>query len=336
MHVLLALCLLLITAATTPAAEILNEVKARQMLRCGISVDSPGLAAKDERGEWAGIEVDFCKAVAAAVLEDSTKVALRPLPLKARFSSLLSKEVDLLARNTSQTIGRQSQLGVLFVGPLCITGQTFMVHDDGPRDLADVLRAPVCVLRGTTHVQNLEDLALKNGAIAQPLLLDNGEQAWQAFVNRRCSAITEDATLLAGGRLRFATNDQPLRLFPDLYTRELTGLAVLQSDPQWFVTLQAILSALITAEEIGLRAEILHQPQGSVAQTAEMQIFLKRTDQLAPSLGLSAGWASRVIGTVGHYGELFERNLGAQGPLKLDRGPNRLVKDGGMLFAVPF
>lgn len=336
MHVLLALFLLLITAAPTPAAEILNEVKARQMLRCGISTDSLGLAAKDEHGQWAGMEVDFCKAVAAAVLGDSTKVALRPLPLKARFSSLLSKEVDLLARNTSQTIGRQSQLGVLFVGPLCITGQTFMVHDDGPRDLASLLRAPVCVLRGTTHVQNLEDLALKNGVIAQPLLLDNGEQTWQAFVNRRCSAITEDATLLAGGRLRFATNDQPLRIFPDLYTRELIGLAVLQSDPQWFVTLQAILSALVSAEEVGLTATIIRQPESSGALTAEMQIFLKRTDQLAPSLGLSAGWASRVIGTVGHYGELFERNLGAQGPLKLDRGPNRLFKDGGMLFAVPF
>lgn len=336
MHILLVLCLLLISTAPCTAGEILNEVKARQMLRCGVSVDSPGLAAKDEHGRWGGMEVDFCKAVAAAVLEDSTRLTLRPLPLKARFSSLLGKEVDLLARNTSQTIGRQSQLGVLFVGPLFITGQTFIVHGDGPRDLAGLQQVPVCVLRGTTHVHNLEDLAAKKGLSLHPLPLDNAEQAWQAFVNRQCSAITEDATLLAGGRLRFAANDLPLHLFPELYTRELIGLAVLQGDPHWFVTLQAIHSALVSAEEIGLTAEIIRQPESSVAQTAEIRIFLKRTDQLAPSLGLSAGWATRVIGAVGHYGEIFERNLGAKGPLKLDRGPNRLVKNGGMLFAVPF
>lgn len=336
MHILLALCLFLLTAVSCPAGEILNEVKARQVLRCGISADSPGLAAKDERGEWAGMEVDFCKAVAAAVLGDSAKVALRPLPLKARFSSLLSKEVDLLARNTSQTISRESKLGVLFVGPLFITGQSFVVHADGPHDLSGLQQGPICVLRGTTHVHNLEDLALKKSLALQPLLLDNAEQAWQAFVNRQCVALTEDATLLAGGRLRYVASHQALRIFPELFTRELISLAVLQSDPQWFVTIQAILSALLTAEEIGLTAEIIRQPAGSVPQTAAIQIFLKQTDQLSAALGLEPGWAGRVIGAVGHYGEMYERNLGTKGPLKLERGPNRLTRDGGMLFAVPF
>lgn len=337
MRTLLTACILLLMIGPCRAGETLTEIKARQMLRCGISSDYPGLAIKDRQGQWTGMEIGFCKAVAAAVLEDSAKVAFLPLPVRARFSSLLTKEIDLLARNTSQTIGRESQLGVLFVGPLFITGQTFLVRaDTGPQDLAGLQQGPICVLRGTTHVHNLEDLALKKGLTLLPLPFDNGGQAWDAFINGQCIAITEDASILAGGRLRVSKDYPPLRLFPDLYSRELISLAVRQEDPQWSLTIKAVLSALITAEEIGLTAEVVRQPHTEAANTADIRIFLKRTDALAASLGLTPGWAARVIGAVGHYGEMYERNVGTQGPLQLERGPNRLIRDGGMLYGVPF
>jgi len=336
MRTLLVVLFFCLTALPCWAGDTLNEVKARQMLRCGVSIAAPGLAIQDSQGRWSGIEIDFCRAVAAAVLADTTKVTLQPLPIQGRFSSLISKEIDLLARNTSQTIGRESQLGVLFAGPLFITGQSFLLRaDQGVQDLAGLNNATICVLKGTTHVQNLEDLAAQRGLSFQPLLFDAGDKAWDAFVAGRCAAITEDATLLAAGRVLFSQQGPGLAFLPGLYSRELVSLAVRQDDPRWLMTVRAILSALITAEEIGLSGGMARQPRGS-GDSAAVDIFLRRTDALASALGLTPGWATRVIGAVGHYGELYERHLGAQGPLHLERGPNRLVRDGGMLYAVPF
>lgn len=318
------------------AGDTLNEIKARQMLRCGVSIAAPGLAIQDSQGRWTGIEVDFCKAVAAAVLEDTTKVTLQPLPIQGRFSSLIGKEIDLLARNTSQTIGRESQLGVLFAGPLFITGQSFLIRADwGVQDIDALNNATVCVLKGTTHVQNLEELAARRGLSFQPLVFDAGDKAWDAFVAERCTAITEDATLLAAGRVLFSLQGPRLFLLPGFFSRELVSLAVRQDDPRWLVTVRAVLSALITAEEIGLSGEMARQPRGS-SDSSEVRIFLHRTDALASALGMTPGWAARVIGAIGNYGELYDRNLGTKGPLQLERGPNRLVRDGGMLYAVPF
>lgn len=317
-------------------AGTLNEVKARQMLRCGVSIAAHGLAIQDSQGRWSGIEVDFCRAVAAAVLEDTGKITLQPLPIQGRFSSLIGKEIDLLARNTSQTIGRESQLKVLFAGPLFITGQSFLIRADlGVKDVDALNNATICVLKGTTHVQNLEDLAAQRGLSLQPLIFDSGDKAWDAFVAGRCTAITEDATLLSAGRVRFEQQGARLALLPGFYSRELVSLAVRQDDPQWLVTIRAVLSSLITAEEVGLTREMAQQQQSNHHSTA-VRLFLRRTDALASSLGLTPGWVARVIGAVGNYGEMYERNLGAQGPLHLERGPNRLMRDGGMLYAVPF
>lgn len=317
-------------------AGTLTEVKARQMLRCGVSIAAPGLAVQDSQGRWTGIEVDFCRAVAAAVLEDTSKVFLQPLPIQGRFSSLMGKEIDLLARSTSQTIGRESQLNVLFAGPLFITGQSFLVRSDwGVQDIDALNNATICVLKGTTHIQNLEDLAARRSLGFQPLIFDAGDKAWDAFIAGRCTAITEDATLLAAGRVRFEQEGTRLTILPGFYSRELVSLAVRQDDPQWLVTIRAILSCLITAEEVRLTSEMTRQQQNNHYSTA-VRIFLRRTDALAAALGLTPGWALRVISAVGNYSEMYERNLGAQGPLQLERGPNRLVRDGGMLYAVPF
>ena len=337
MRALLAVLFCCLTALPCWAAgDTIKEIKARQMLRCGVSASSHGLAIQDSQSRWTGIEVDFCRALAAAILEDTAKVALQPLPILGRFSSLIAKEVDLLARNTSQTIGREAQLGVLFADPLFITGQSFMVHpDQGIHDLADLNNASICVLKGTTHKQNLEDLAVQRGLSFQPIIFDNGDKAWEAFATGRCTAITEDATLLAAARVWASQRGFSLAILPGFHSRELISLVVRQTDPSWLVTVRAVLSALITAEEIGLTGEMARQPRRG-DERAEIRTFLQRTDNLATALGLTPGWAARVIAAVGNYGELYERNLGAQGPLQLERGPNRLVRDGGMLYAVPF
>lgn len=336
MRTLLAALFCCLTTLPCWAGDTIKEIKARQMLRCGVSAGYHGLAIQDSQGRWSGIEVDFCRAMAAAVLEDTAKVSLQPLPIQGRFSSLIGKEVDLLARNTSQTIGRESQLGVLFAGPLFITGQSFVVHpDQGIHDLAGLNNAAICVLKGTTHKQNIEDLAAQRGLNFQPLIFDSGDKAWEAFATGGCKAITEDVTLLAAARVWASQRGISLAILPGFHSRELISLVVRQTDPSWLVTVRAVLSALITAEEIGLTGEMARTIQRT-GNSTEIRIFLGRTDALATALGLTAGWAVRVIAAVGNYGELYERNLGAQGPLQLERGPNRLVRDGGMLYAVPF
>jgi len=336
MRTLFAVLFCCLTALPCRAGETLNEIKARQLLRCGVSAGYPGLAIQDSQGRWSGIEVDFCRAMAAAVLEDTAKVSLLPLPVQGRFSSLIGKEVDLLARNTSQTIGRESQLGVLFAGPLFVTGQSFAVHpDQGIHDLAGLNNASICVLKRTTHMQNIEDLAAQRGLSFQPLVFDSADKAWEAFAAGHCTAITEDATLLAAARVWASQRGIALAILPGFHSRELISLVVRQADPDWLVTVRAVLSALITAEEIGLTGEMARKLQGT-SDSTEVRIFLRRTDALAVALGLAPGWAARVIGAIGNYGELYERNLGAQGPLHLERGPNHLVRDGGILYAVPF
>lgn len=336
MRTLLAVLFCCLTGLPCWAGDTIKEVKARQLLRCGVSAGYHGLAIQDSQGRWSGIEVDFCRAMAAAVLEDTVKVTLQPLPIQGRFSSLIGKEVDLLARNTSQTIGRESQLGVLFAGPLFITGQSFVIHpDQGIHDLAGLNNASICVLKGTTHKQNIEDLAAQRGMSFQPILFDSADNAWEAFSAGRCTAITEDATLLAAARVWASQRGIALAILPGFHSRELISLVVRQADPSWLVTVRAVLSALITAEEIGLTGEMARKLRGT-SDSTEVRIFLDRTDALATALGLTPGWATRVIAAVGNYGELYERNLGAQGPLQLERGPNRLVRDGGMLYAIPF
>ena len=225
---------------------------------------------------------------------------------------------------------------MLFVGPLFITGQSFLVRTElAGKNLTALNNAPICVLKGTTHAQQLEDLAAQLGLRFQPVILDNGIKAWEAFTAGRCVAITEDATLLAAGRMKVAHQGLALSILPGHYSREMISLAVRQTDPRLLLIIKAVLSALLIAEEIGFTGEMARLPEENGTNNAS-RIFLRRTDALAAPLGLKPGWAARVIGAVGNYGELYEHNLGAQGPLQLERGPNRLVRDGGMLSAVPF
>ncbi len=336
MRLLIVALIWLLLASPCSAGETLDTVLSRKTLRCGVSPDIPGLALHNAQGQWSGMDADFCRAVAAAVLQSPDKVSFVPLPTRARFSSLLSKEIDLLSRNTSQTLGRESQLGVLFAGPLFITGQAFLVRsEDAAKGLDSLRDARIAVLKGSTHVHNLEDLAVARNLQFQTIIFDGLDEAARAFLDGRCTVLTNDAAILAAVRLLAPQGEQSLTILPGLHSLEIIAPAVRQGDVQWLLTIKAVLSALITAEELGVAAATL-QAGSAQPQSASAVIFFNRTDALAASLGLTPGWAGRVVSAVGNYGEMFERNLGAQGPLKLERGPNRLVRDGGMIYAVPF
>lgn len=336
MRTLFSTLLCLFLAMPCWAGETLNSILARKTIRCGVSPDIPGFALHDAQGQWSGMDVDFCRAMAAAVLQTPDKVSFVPLPTRARFSSLLSKEIDLLSRNTSQTIGRESQLGVLFAGPLFITGQAFLVRsEDAGKGLKGLDNATIAVIKGSTHVHNLDYVAAKNNLRFHPVLFDGLELAARAFLDGQCAALTNDATVLAAVRLLAPKGEQSLTLLPGLHSREIISPVVRQDDIPWLLTVRAVLSALVTAEELGLTSATL-QAASITPATGDIRVFLDRTDTLAASLGLTPGWAGRAIAAVGNYGEMLERNLGKNGPLKLERGPNRLVRDGGMIYAVPF
>jgi len=333
---LFLLFILLVTASTGLAGETLQSVKARGVVRCGVGDIIPGMAEKDSTGLWRGMDVDFCRALAAAVLQKAEKVSFLPLPSRARFSALLSKEIDILSRNTSLTLGREAQIGVSFVGPLLLTGQSFLVAaSDAPKGLACLDKASICLVRGSTHVQNLEDLAAAKGFSYQPQMHDSIELATEAFLKGACTAFTGDALVLAAAQKHTPGGAERFALLPNIYSKEPISPVVRQDDNQWLLVLKCVLSALLTAEECGLTQEAMRSGQGA-AGNAAAQSFLQRTDSLSKSLGLEPGWAGRVVAATGNYGEMFERNLGANSAYKLDRGYNKLVRNGGLMFALPF
>ena len=201
MRLLIVALIWLLLASPCSAGETLDTVLSRKTLRCGVSPDIPGLALHNAQGQWSGMDADFCRAVAAAVLQSPDKVSFVPLPTRARFSSLLSKEIDLLSRNTSQTLGRESQLGVLFAGPLFITGQAFLVRsEDAAKGLDSLRDARIAVLKGSTHVHNLEDLAVARNLQFQTIIFDGLDEAARAFLDGRCTVLTNDAAILAAVR----------------------------------------------------------------------------------------------------------------------------------------
>ena len=216
-----------------------------------------------------------------------------PLPTRARFSSLLSKEIDLLSRNTSQTIGRESQLAVLFAGPLFITGQAFLVRsEDAAKGLKGLHNATIAVIKGSTHIHNLEYMAAKNNLRFHPVLFDGLEEAVRAFLDGQCTALTHDAPVLAAVRLLVPKGEQSLTILPGLHSLEIISPAVRQDDLQWLLTVKAVLSALVTAEELGVTAATL-QAAPKTPATGDIRVFLDRTDTLAASLGLTPGWDGR-------------------------------------------
>lgn len=312
----------------------MNQVRRRGHVLCGVSTGISGFSMPDAQGQWQGLDVDICRAVAAAVLGDAERVQYVPLTAAGRFMSLKSKEVDLLARNTTWTITRDTAIGLAVAGINYYDGQSFMLkakHElSDPLDLAG---QRICVQRGTTSELNLGDYFRRHDLSIQPVLFDTSEQALAGLVTGRCLAITSDRSQLYGQRSLLA-NPQQYQILEKLISKEPLGPVVRYDDSHWFNVVKWSLFAMINAEELGITHENWQQMRQD--SNPEIRRLLGTEGPLGDYLGLSSDWASNIIAQVGNYGESYERNLGPDSAVAIPRGLNRLWYQGGILYAPPF
>jgi len=336
LHLLLVSLLLAVTwAAPAAAGDTLVQIKARGTLRCGVSEGIAGFSVKDASGRWSGLNADFCRAVAAASLGDAEKVTFVPLKASERFPALQTKVVDLLLRNTTWTLGREAGLKVQFAGVLFYDGQAFMVpKTGGARTLAELNGATICVEKGTTHQQNLADYFEAHGLRVTPLVIDSAIGVADALFAGRCRAYTSDASQLAAARLRAPGGPQAFVILPDRISKQPFAPVVRRGDDDWATLVRWVLFALIAAEENGITRENVRAMRESSPNPA-VRRALGESAEFGRALGADPDWALRAVQSVGNYGEMFERNLGAHSQLNLERGLNRLWTQGGLMIAPP-
>jgi len=318
------------------AGNTLERVRSAGVVRCGVNEGLAGFATKNADSRWSGMDVDFCRAVAAAVVENSEKVSFVPLIASARFPVLKSRQIDLLVRRTTWTFGREAGLQVHFAGTLYYDGQTFMVPRNGPvRAVKDLNGATICMVKATTHEQNLADYFKAHGMIYHALVGETRTSALEAYEKGECAAFTGDASALAAMRMLAPKGSAADRILPVFISKEPLGPVVNRGDEEWFTIVKWVLFALIEAEEQGVTRANVRELRDSTSDPALAE-FLGRTPGPGKALGLAADWVTRVVESVGNYGEIYERHLGGQSPFKLDRGLNRLWKDGGLMYSPPF
>jgi general L-amino acid transport system substrate-binding protein len=323
----------LLVAAQGASAQTLKTVKDRGMLNCGANGTLAGFGLPDAQGNWTGLDVDFCRAVAAAVLGDAKKVKFVPLTAKDRFTALQSGEVDVLARNTTWTSSRDTSLGLNFTGVNYYDGQGFMVRKSLKVNSALELNgASVCVQQGTTTELNLADYFRAHNMQLKTVTFATANEALKAYDAGRCDSYTTDASGLAAERLRVANPNDHIVL-PEIISKEPLGPAVRHGDDQWFDAVKWTLFAMLDGEELGLTQKNIDQQMSST--NPEIKRFVGTEGNFGEQLGLPKDWAVQIIKQVGNYGESFDRNVGAGSPLKIDRGLNRLWTKGGIQYAPP-
>ncbi len=316
------------------AGKTLDAVKARSQLVCGVNTSGPGFSNADSQGRWTGLDVDFCRAVAAAVLGDASKVKFVPLNSQQRFTSLQSGEIDLLSRNSTWTLTRDASLGVVFAGINYFDGQGFMVPKKLKIDSAKKMNgATVCVQAGTTSEKNVADYFGANAMKYKPVVFDTAEAITSAFFAGRCQVYTPDMSDLAGARTKAPKADDYV-ILPQVISKEPLGPSVRRGDDEWFQIVRWTLFAMIEAEENNL-AQANVDEQKTANKDPGVQRFLGVSEDTGKLLGLDAAWAYRIVKQVGNYGESFERNLGPKTPVALPRGVNNLWSKGGLMYAPP-
>jgi len=319
--------------ASTAAADTLDDVKARGSVRCGVSEGVAGFSAPDAAGKWVGFDVDFCRAVSAAVFGDPEQVSYVPLSTKDRFTALQSSEVDLLSRQTTWSLSRDSGMGIHFVGTAYYDGQGFMIPKKLGVDSALRLSgATVCIEQGTTTEQNLTDYFHANKMEYQPVVIDSADDIIKAFETGRCDVYSTDASALYAQRLKLA-DPNGFMVLPEIISKEPLGPAVRQGDDKWFNVVRWTLFSLIEAEELGITKE--NAEAGLTSANPVVTRFLGVEGDNGKQLGLDPRFAYSIVSAVGNYGEIFERNLGASSELKIDRGLNALWNKGGLMYAPP-
>ncbi|WP_425352984.1 amino acid ABC transporter substrate-binding protein [Alsobacter soli] len=319
--------------AGTAQAGTLDSVKQKGFLQCGSNTGLAGFGQPDAQGNWTGLDVEFCRAISSAIFNDPTKVKFTPLSAKDRFTALQSGEVDVLVRNTTWTISRDTSLGLNFTGVNYYDGQGFMVRKN--LKVASALElngASVCVQQGTTTELNLADYFRANKLQLKSVTFATSDETLKAYEAGRCDAFTTDASGLYAERLRLAQPDEHIVL-PEIISKEPLGPAVRHGDDQWFDIVKWVLFAQLNAEELGVDSKNVDQMLKS--DNPDIKRLLGTEGKFGEGLGLSNDWAYRVIKLVGNYGESFERTVGQGSPLKIKRGLNALWNKGGLQYAPP-
>ena len=327
------LALGLILMAQSAAAQTLKAVKNRGVLNCGSNGTLAGFGLPDANGKWVGLDVDLCRAVAAAIFNDAEKVKFVPLSAKDRFTALQSGEVDLLARDTTWTISRDSSLGLNFAGVNYYDGQRFMVRKAlNVNSALELKGASVCVQQGTTTELNLSDFFRAHNMQLKSVTFATANEAVKAYETGRCDAYTTDGSSLYSERLRLTDPNDHI-LLPEIISKEPLGPAVRQGDDQWFDIVKWTLFAMINAEEFNITSTNIDDMKAST--NPDIKRFVGTDGNYGEQLGLPKDWAVSIVKLVGNYGEVFERNVGSGSPLKIDRGLNKLWNKGGIQYAPP-
>ena len=321
------------SSAAFAQAKTLDTVKARGQLLCGVSTGLAGFAQPDDKGVWTGLDVEYCRALAAAVIGDPMKVTFKPLSAKERFTALQSGEVDILSRNTTWTIARDSSLGLSFAGVNFYDGQGFMVKKAlGIKSAKELKGASVCVQTGTTTELNLADFFRTNKIDYKPVVFEKNDEIVAAYEAGRCDAYTTDASGLYAERLRMKVPADNIVL-PDIISKEPLGPSVRQGDSQWFTIVKWVHYAMLNAEELGVTQKNVDEMGNSA--NPEIKRLLGKEGDFGKGLGLDNDWVVKIVKAVGNYGESYDRNVGSGSRLNIDRGLNKLWNQGGLQYAPP-
>ena len=321
-------------AASAAQAGTLEDVRAKGFIQCGVSQGVPGFSNPDDDGNWTGIDVDVCRAVAAAVFGDAQAVKFSGLTAKARFTALSSGEIDILSRNTTWTMTRDTQLGLNFAGVNYYDGQGMMVPAGlGVTSALELDGANICTNTGTTTELNITDYFRQNGMAFNLVAFEKADEVVGAYDAGRCDVYTTDRSALAAQRTKLTAPDAHVVL-PEIISKEPLGPVVRQGDDVWFNIVKWSLNAMINAEEMGITSENINKMTYNKLTPAEAR-FIGKEGKFGEELGLNADWAYQIIRQVGNYGESYERNVGPDTPVKLARGVNALWSNGGILYAPP-
>jgi general L-amino acid transport system substrate-binding protein len=334
---LLAATAVAAAAATAPAhaGKTLDAIKARGQLVCGVNTGLAGFSAADSQGNWSGLDVDICRAIAAAILGDGSKVKWVPLNAQQRFTALQSGEVDILSRNTTWTLTRDASLGMFFTNTTYYDGQGFMVPVKSKVTTAKQLKGQtVCVQSGTTTEKNLTDYSRANNLGIKPVVFEKVEAATGAYFAGRCVAYTTDASGLASVRNKEAKVPAEHVILPELISKEPLGPAVRRGDDEFFSIAKWVVFGLVEAEEYGITQANVDKMLAESQDPVVMRI-LGKTEDTGKLLGLDKDWMVKALKATGNYGEIFERNVGPKSALGLPRGVNNLWSKGGIMYAPP-
>jgi len=320
-------------SAQTASAQTLKTIKDRGLLSCGVTQGVPGFSSPDDKGNWTGLDVDICRAIAAAVFNDPTKIKFVPLSSKDRFTALQSGEIDVLSRTTTWTLSRDTSLGANFAGVTYYDGQGFLVKKSLKVNSAlELNSASVCVQTGTTTELNLADYFKGNNMKYEVIAFTTNDETIKAYESGRCDVFTTDVSGLYADRLKLANPAEHIVL-PEVISKEPLGPMVRHGDDQWLDIVKWTLFAMITAEELGITQKNVDEKAKS--DNPELKRVFGTDGNLGEQLGLTKDWVTRIVKAVGNYGESFDRNVGPGSKLGIARGMNNLWNKGGIQYAPP-